>query len=127
MLSIYCHKSPSRCLPEKGAMGAASTSERTSGVSLGLSQEQSGELFLTSSQRMQKYESGVNRIGVSRLFVLSQVLDVPISFFDGIPGSITANFGGKPETKGGFSSRRGPTHGAPGEAGAIQRVQVPSR
>ena len=29
----------------------------------------------------QKYEKGVNRIGASRLFQLSQVLDVPIQFF----------------------------------------------
>ncbi len=32
-------------------------------------------------QQIQKYERGVNRVGASRLFNLSQVLDVPISFF----------------------------------------------
>ncbi len=32
-------------------------------------------------QQLQKYERGVNRIGASRLFNLSRVLDVPISFF----------------------------------------------
>ncbi len=31
--------------------------------------------------QLQKYERGVNRIGASRLFNLSHVLDVPISFF----------------------------------------------
>lgn len=30
---------------------------------------------------MQKYERGANRIGASRLFDLSRVLDVPVSFF----------------------------------------------
>jgi transcriptional regulator with XRE-family HTH domain len=32
-------------------------------------------------QQIQKYERGVNRIGSSRLFELSQILDVPVSFF----------------------------------------------
>ncbi len=32
-------------------------------------------------QQLQKYERGVNRVGASRLFNLSRVLDVPISFF----------------------------------------------
>ncbi len=32
-------------------------------------------------QQVQKYEWGVNRIGASRLFNLSRVLDVPVSYF----------------------------------------------
>ncbi len=32
-------------------------------------------------QQLQKYERAVNRVGASRLFNLSRVLDVPISFF----------------------------------------------
>ena len=32
-------------------------------------------------QQVQKYERGANRIGASRLHDLSQVLDVPVSFF----------------------------------------------
>ena len=40
-----------------------------------------GELIGMSLQQTQKYESGANRIGASRLFELSDVLDVPISFF----------------------------------------------
>ncbi len=32
-------------------------------------------------QQLQKYERGVNRVGASRLFNLSHVLDVPVSFF----------------------------------------------
>ena len=30
---------------------------------------------------MQKYEKGVNRIGASRLFQISKILDVPVQFF----------------------------------------------
>ena len=45
-------------------------------------------------QQVQKYERGVNRVGASRLFDLSRVLDVPISFFfDDMPDSLTATFG----------------------------------
>jgi transcriptional regulator with XRE-family HTH domain len=62
-----------------------------------MSLPQLAELLLTSFQQVQHYESGVNRIGASRLFDLSCVLDVPISiFFDGMPDSITADFGGAP-------------------------------
>ena len=32
-------------------------------------------------QQVQKYGRGANRIGASRLFDLSKVLDVPVSFF----------------------------------------------
>jgi len=36
-----------------------------------------------------KYERGVNRVGASRLYDLSRVLDVPISFFyDDMPESV---------------------------------------
>src|SRR4051812_22598548 len=48
---------------------------------LGLSQEKLGEAIGFSFQQVQKYERGVNRIAASRLFELSQVLDVPVSFF----------------------------------------------
>jgi transcriptional regulator with XRE-family HTH domain len=48
---------------------------------LGLSQEKLGEALGLTFQQVQKYERGANRIGASRLFDLSRVLDVPISFF----------------------------------------------
>jgi len=48
---------------------------------LGLSQERLGELIGLTFQQVQKYERGSNRVGASRLFDLSRVLDVPISFF----------------------------------------------
>ena len=48
---------------------------------LGLSQEKLGESVGLTFQQIQKYERGANRIGASRLFELSQILDVPISFF----------------------------------------------
>lgn len=48
---------------------------------LGMSQEKLGEALGLTFQQIQKYERGANRIGSSRLFKLSKILDVPVSFF----------------------------------------------
>ena len=48
---------------------------------LGMSQEKLGTALGLTFQQIQKYERGANRIGSSRLFQLSQILDVPVSFF----------------------------------------------
>lgn len=48
---------------------------------IGLSQEKLGERMGLTFQQIQKYEKGVNRIGASRLFQLSQILEVPVQFF----------------------------------------------
>lgn len=48
---------------------------------LGMSQEKLGEAIGLTFQQVQKYERGANRIGASRLYELSKVLDVPVSFF----------------------------------------------
>lgn len=54
---------------------------------LGLSQEKLGDALGLTFQQVQKYERGANRIGASRLFDLSRVLDVPVAyFFEEIPG-----------------------------------------
>ncbi|WP_237217201.1 helix-turn-helix domain-containing protein [Falsiroseomonas oryziterrae] len=56
---------------------------------LGMSQEKLGEALGLTFQQVQKYERGVNRIGASRLFDLSRVLDVPIGFFfDDMPAEV---------------------------------------
>ncbi|MCB9959239.1 MAG: helix-turn-helix transcriptional regulator [Rhodospirillaceae bacterium] len=46
-----------------------------------MSQEKLGEAIGLTFQQVQKYERGANRIGASRLFDLSRILDVPVSFF----------------------------------------------
>src|SRR5690349_13734072 len=48
---------------------------------LGMSQEKLGEAIGLTFQQVQKYERGANRIGASRLWDLSRVLDCPVSFF----------------------------------------------
>src|SRR5256885_4646469 len=48
---------------------------------LGMSQEKLGDAIGLTFQQVQKYERGANRIGASRLYDLSRVLDVPVSYF----------------------------------------------
>ncbi len=48
---------------------------------IGMSQEKLGAALGITFQQVQKYEKGANRIGASRLYELSRVLDVPVSFF----------------------------------------------
>ncbi len=48
---------------------------------VGMSQEKLGEKMNFTFQQIQKYEKGTNRIGASRLFQLSKILDVPVGYF----------------------------------------------
>ncbi len=48
---------------------------------LGMSQEKLGQALRLTFQQIQKYERGANRIGSSRIYQLSRILDVPVSFF----------------------------------------------
>ena len=59
---------------------------------LGMSQEKLGEAIGLTFQQVQKYERGANRIGSSRLYDLSRVLDVPVAFFfDDMPDTVAAS------------------------------------
>ncbi len=48
---------------------------------LGMSQEKLAEAIGLTFQQVQKYERGANRVGSSRLFDLSRVLNVPVAYF----------------------------------------------
>ena len=48
---------------------------------LGMSQQKLAAALSLTFQQVQKYERGKNRVGASRLFELSRILDVPIAFF----------------------------------------------
>jgi transcriptional regulator with XRE-family HTH domain len=53
---------------------------------LGMSQEKLGNALGLTFQQVQKYEKGTNRIGASRLQQISNILQVPVSFFfEGAP------------------------------------------
>jgi len=68
-----------------------------------MSQEKLGQAIGLTFQQIQKYERGANRIGASRLFELSKVLDVPVSFFfDDMADEVKA-YAGRPA--GGFADQ----------------------
>ncbi len=76
---------------------------------MGMSQERLGESLGLTFQQVQKYERGVNRVGASRLYDLSRVLDVPISFFfDDMPdpraGGVIAGVAGFAEKPEGYGA-----------------------
>jgi len=48
---------------------------------LGMSQERLGDSMGLTFQQVQKYEKGANRIGASRLYHISKILEVPVGFF----------------------------------------------
>lgn len=65
---------------------------------LGLSQQKLGEKLSLTFQQIQKYERGANRIGASRLFELSRILDVkPSFFFDEMPTGSSSQVAGVEE------------------------------
>jgi transcriptional regulator with XRE-family HTH domain len=67
---------------------------------LGMSQGDLGQAIGLTFQQVQKYERGANRIGSSRLFDLSRVLEVPIGFFfEEMPTTVEAS---SPAQRGGF-------------------------
>ena len=62
---------------------------RSRRIMLGLSQQQMADLIGVTYQQTHKYERGINRISAGRLYEISQVLKVPISFFfDGLEKQI---------------------------------------
>lgn len=66
---------------------------------LGMSQEKLGGALGLTFQQVQKYERGTNRIGSSRLYQLSRILDVPVSFFfDDMPDEAAAQGEGMAES-----------------------------
>ena len=59
-----------------------------------LSQETLGSAVGLTFQQIQKYERGSNRIGASRLFQFSEILDVSVGyFFDEMPDAIKSREG----------------------------------
>ena len=65
---------------------------------LGMSQDALGKSLGLTFQQVQKYEKGVNRIGASRLFELSDLLEVPIQYFyDGYGDADQANGFAEPD------------------------------
>jgi transcriptional regulator with XRE-family HTH domain len=85
--------SPERPALRGGAMAKRATSRATSidkhvgtrlrvrRMMLGMSQPDIGDALGVTFQQVQKYESGVNRIGAGRLHQIAGILGVPVTFF----------------------------------------------
>jgi transcriptional regulator with XRE-family HTH domain len=62
---------------------------------LHMSQTELGKGLGLTFQQVQKYEKGSNRIGASRLQQISDILQVPVTFFfDGAPGQLKTSKAG---------------------------------
>jgi transcriptional regulator with XRE-family HTH domain len=73
---------------------------------LGMTQTDLGDALGLTFQQVQKYERGANRIGSSRLYDLSRVLDVSVEhFFEDMPPAVATSSPTK---------RRGKAKAAPG-------------
>ncbi|MBT5239977.1 MAG: helix-turn-helix transcriptional regulator [Rhodospirillaceae bacterium] len=54
-------------------------------IMMGLSQQQMADMIGVTYQQAHKYERGINRISAGRLYEITRVLSVPVSyFFDGL-------------------------------------------
>lgn len=57
-------------------------------IMLGLSQQQMADMIGVTYQQAHKYERGINRISAGRLYEITRVLNVPITyFFEGLDAS----------------------------------------
>ncbi len=64
---------------------------------MGMSQTKLGDAVGVTFQQVQKFERGMSRIGAGRLYELSNILDVPVSFFfDDMPTKISGKRRGRP-------------------------------
>ena len=54
---------------------------------IGMTQQQLAQAVGIKFQQIQKYETGMNRVSASRLWDISEALDVPVAFFfEGLDG-----------------------------------------
>lgn len=66
---------------------------------MGLSQTELARAVGLTFQQVQKYESGANRISASRLYHISEALDIPVSFFfDDLPAKAGPGLSEDPAT-----------------------------
>jgi transcriptional regulator with XRE-family HTH domain len=71
-------KNPSKTHHIENHVGQKIRERRTM---LGLTQQQLADLIGVTYQQAHKYERGINRVSAGRLFEISQVLGVEVSFF----------------------------------------------
>ncbi|QND44430.1 helix-turn-helix transcriptional regulator (plasmid) [Rhizobium lusitanum] len=71
----------SNCRQPKSFASAIGNRIRRTRILRGWSQSKLGQELGVSFQQIQKYESGASQLSASRLVMLSEVLQVPVSFF----------------------------------------------
>lgn len=76
-------------------------------LQLGMSEGQLAEALAVSVEQLRKYENGANRIVASRLYDLSQILEVPVEYFFANP-PWPDDQPGRPDT--GEGTADSPTH-----------------
>jgi len=74
------HMPTTDSFPRNGEIGTRIKLRR---LQLGLSQESLGLALGVPFEQVQKYESGIDRIGANRLHKIAKILKVPILFFFG--------------------------------------------
>lgn len=83
----------------------------------GMSQTELGDALGITFQQIQKYEKGLNRIGSGRLFKISRILRLPVTYFyDGLEEAATAS---PPD-----GAAAGPGEIGPDEALATKTIRV---
>lgn len=61
---------------------------------VGVTQQQLAEKVGIKFQQIQKYETGMNRVSASRLWDISEALDVPVNFFfEGLESDVSQEAG----------------------------------
>ena len=92
-MSFYRVGAEPRRMRGSAARSATDVDEHVGGrlrkrrVARGLSQDALAKILGVSFQQLHKYETGENRLSVSRLYQLCLVLDVPLDwFFEGLTG-----------------------------------------
>ncbi len=60
-------------------------------LQLSLSQTDLGQKLGVAFQQVQKYEKGTNRVSCSRLYEISKILDVPVTYFFSSSGDNSAS------------------------------------
>lgn len=93
MFEIGTKRSSSRARVVDRHVGAMIRERR---IVLGLTQQQLADMIGVTYQQAHKYERGINRVSAGRLFEISQVLGVPVSyFFEGIDDGGGRSAGGR--------------------------------
>lgn len=95
-------------------------------ILFGMTQDRLASALGLTFQQIQKYERGANRVGASRLFDISRILGVPISyFFDDMPDGLSETPVSGPRGRSyGFSEQQEPFVGADEQLASREAMEL---